>query len=184
MMYGYARVSSDTQDHAGQVEALKTAGCEQIFAEKQTGKTAADRKQLQVLLAKAQPGDVIVVTKLDRFARSTRDLLNMLHDLEQSGVGFRSLGDAIDTTSPAGRLMLQMLAAIAEFERGMIRERCNAGLARAKSEGRQLGRKPALDPHQRQRVRELLDAGETQRSVARLLGVGQATIARIAEAPA
>jgi DNA invertase Pin-like site-specific DNA recombinase len=182
MLYGYARVSSDTQDHAGQIEALKAAGCQQIFAEKQTGKTAADRKQLQVMLAKAQPADVIVVTKLDRFARSTRDLLNMLHDLERCGVGFRSLGESIDTTTPAGRLMLQMLAAIAEFERGMIRERCNAGLARAKAEGRQLGRKHALNAHQRQRARDLLEAGETQRAVARLLGVGQATIARLAEA--
>jgi DNA invertase Pin-like site-specific DNA recombinase len=184
MLYGYARVSSDTQDHAGQVEALRAAGCEQIFAEKQTGKTAADRKQLQVLLAKAQPGDVIVVTKLDRFARSTRDLLNMLHDLEQCGVGFRSLGDTIDTTTPAGRLMLQMLAAIAQFERDMIAERCRAGLARAKSEGRQLGRKPVLNAHQRERAKAMLKAGETQRSVARLLGVGQATIARLAETQA
>ena len=184
MLYGYARVSSDTQDHAGQVEALKAAGCEQIFAEKQTGKTAADRKQLQVLLAKAQPGDVIVVCRLDRFARSSRDLLNMLHDLEQCGVGFRSLGDSVDTTSPAGQLMLAMLAAISQFERSIIAERCRAGLERAKREGRQLGRKPILNTHQRQRARELLEAGETQRSVARLLGVGQATIARLAETQA
>jgi DNA invertase Pin-like site-specific DNA recombinase len=116
----------------GQLEALKAAGCAQIFAEEYTGKAAADRKQLQALLAKVRQGDVIVVCKLDRFARSTRDLLNMLHDLEQRGVGFQSLGDSVDATTPAGRLMLQMLAAIAEFERGMIRERCAAGMAERK----------------------------------------------------
>ena len=115
--------------------------------------------------------------------RVCRKVLNpaaLLHELGQRGVGFRSLGDSIDTTTPAGRLMLQMLAAIAEFERGIIRERCASGIARAKAEGRQLGRKPALNPHQRQRARELLQAGETQRAVARLLGVGQATIGRLA----
>ena len=180
MQYGYARVSSETQSYDGQIEALKAAGCQQVFAEKFTGKEGADRKRLRSLLATVREGDVIVVCKLDRFARSTRDLLNMLHELGQRGVGFRSLGDSIDTTTPAGRLMLQMLAAIAEFERGMIRERCASGIARAKAEGRQLGRKPALNPHQRQRARELLEAGETQRAVARLLGVGQATIGRLA----
>jgi DNA invertase Pin-like site-specific DNA recombinase len=182
MMYGYARVSSETQCFNGQIDQLKAAGAEQIFAEKFTGKAAADRKQLQALLAKVRQGDVIVVCKLDRFARSTRDLLNMLHDLEQRGVGFRSLGDSVDTTTPAGKLMLQMLAAIAEFERGMIRERCSAGMARAKAEGRPHGRKHALSPHQQAEALRMLAAGETQRSIARLLGVGQATIGRLAAA--
>ncbi len=182
MLYGYARVSSETQSFAGQVAELSAAGAVKVFAEKFTGKVAADRKQLQALLAKVREGDVIVVTKLDRFARSTRDLLNLMHELEQRGVGFRALGDSVDTTTPAGRLMLQMLAAIAEFERGMIRERCAAGIARAKAEGRPLGRKRSLNPHQRKQALDMLAKGDTQRAVARLFNVGQATISRLEQA--
>src|SRR5215470_2826559 len=104
MMYGYARVSSDGQDYAAQVEALERAGCT-VVAEKRSGKALDGRKELQKLLAKAQAGDVIVVTKLDRFARNTRELLNTLHDLEQRAIGFKSLGDPVDTTTPSGRLV-------------------------------------------------------------------------------
>jgi DNA invertase Pin-like site-specific DNA recombinase len=179
MLYGYARVSSESQNHAGQVSDLKAAGASRIYAEKFTGIEGSDRKQLKALLAKVHEGDVIVVTKLDRFARSTRDLLNMLHDLNERGIGFRSLGEAIDTTTPAGKLMLTMLGAIAEFERGMIREHCSAGIARAKAEGRHLGREPALNLHQRKQALEMLAKGETQRAVARLFDVGQATIGRL-----
>jgi DNA invertase Pin-like site-specific DNA recombinase len=168
------------QKFDGQVAELKAAGASRIFSEKFTGSAAADRKQLQALLRKVREGDVIIVTKLDRFARSTRDLLNMLHDLAERGIGFRSLGDSVDTTTPAGKLMLTMLGAIAEFERGMIRERCSAGMARAKAEGRHLGRKRSLTPHQRKQALDMLAKGETQRAVARLFNVGQATIGRLA----
>jgi DNA invertase Pin-like site-specific DNA recombinase len=181
MLYGYARVSSATQSFDGQVEALKAAGCGQIFAEKFTGKAAADRKQLQAMLAKVTKGDVIVVTKLDRFGRSTRDLLDMAEDLERRGIGFKSLGDPmIDTTSATGRFVRTMLSALTQMERELIRERCSIGMARAKAEGRPHGRKRALNPHQQGEALRMLAAGETQRSVARLLNVGQATIGRLA----
>jgi DNA invertase Pin-like site-specific DNA recombinase len=180
MMYGYARVSSIQQDYAAQVEALKAAGCGEVFAEKFTGKTAVDRKQLQALLDKVVEGDVIVVTKLDRLGRSTRDLLEMEEDLERRGVGFKSLGDPmVDTTTPAGRFFRTVMSALAQMERELIRERCATGIARAKAEGRHLGRKHALNPHQRAEAKRLLAEGATQRSVARLLGVGVATINRL-----
>jgi DNA invertase Pin-like site-specific DNA recombinase len=129
MIYGYARVSSVTQSFDGQIEALRATGCTEVFAEKFTGKAATDRKQLQALLVKTQRGDVIIVTKIDRFARSTLDLLAMLKDLEARGVGFRSLGEPmIDTTSAHGELMLTLLGAFATFERRVIRERCAEGM--------------------------------------------------------
>jgi DNA invertase Pin-like site-specific DNA recombinase len=177
MMYGYARVSSDGQDYAAQVEALERAGCT-VVAEKRSGKALDGRKELQKLLAKAQAGDVIVVTKLDRFARNTRELLNTLHDLEQRAIGFKSLGDPVDTTTPSGRLVTQIFAAIAEFERANIAERCRAGLARAKADGRHLGRKPKLDAKQRAEVQRLQADGMTQRAIARLLRIDQSTISR------
>jgi DNA invertase Pin-like site-specific DNA recombinase len=161
-------------------KTITPAGCT-VVAEKQSGKALDDRKELQKLLARVERGDVIIVTKIDRFARSTLDLLTMLKDLEARGVGFRSLGEPqIDTTSAHGELMLTMLGAIATFERKLIRQRCAEGLARAKAEGRPLGRKHALDPHQRREAKAMLESGRTQRDVARLLGVGQATIARLA----
>jgi DNA invertase Pin-like site-specific DNA recombinase len=177
MMYGYARVSSDGQDYASQVEALERAGCT-VVAEKRSGKALDGRKELQKLMARVERDDVIAVTKLDRFARNTRELLNMLHELEGRGVGFKSLGDPIDTTSPQGRLVTQIFAAIAEFERETIRERCRVGLERAKAKGRPLGRKPKLDARQRDEVNALQADGMSQRAIARLLKVDQSTISR------
>jgi DNA invertase Pin-like site-specific DNA recombinase len=175
-MYGYARVSSETQSYEGQLEALRATGCENLCREIYR---QGDRKQLQALLGQVGEGDVVVVAKIDRFARSTLDLLTMLKDLE-AGVGFKSLGDPmIDTTSAYGELLLTMLGAIATFERRLIRQRCSEGTARAKAEGKHLGRKPALNVHQRREALRMLSEGETQRAVARLLGVGQATIARL-----
>jgi DNA invertase Pin-like site-specific DNA recombinase len=168
MCYGYARVSSETQSYDGQLEALKAAGCDKTFAEKHSGKAASDRKQLQALLGKVVEGDVVVVTKIDRFARSTLDLLAMLKDLEARGVGSKSLGDPmIDTTSAHGERLLTMLGAIATFERRLIKQRCSEGIARAKAEGKHLGRKPALNVHQRREALRMLGDGETQRTVAR-----------------
>jgi DNA invertase Pin-like site-specific DNA recombinase len=168
MIYGYAPVSSETQSYDGQSEALKAAGCKQIFAEKYTGKAASDRKQPQAVLGKVREGDLVVVTKIDRFARSTLDLLTILKDLEARGMGFKSLGDPmIDTTSAHGELLLTMLGAIATFERRLIRQRCSEGIGRAKVEGKHLGRKPALNVHQR---REALRCSATVRLSGLLLG--------------
>jgi len=180
MQFGYARVSSQTQSFDAQVEALEAAGCEVIVTEKLSGKSADERTAFQALLAKLEPGDTLMVTKIDRAARNLRDLLNLVEDLARREIGFKSLGDPIDTTSLHGRLVTQILGCIAEFERGLIRERCAAGMARAKAEGRPHGRKHALNAHQQVEALRLLSGGETQRAVARLLGVGQATIGRLA----
>src|SRR5690349_480335 len=121
MKCGYARVSSNTQDYTGQVEALKAAGCEQIYSERKSGKSAADRPEFKRLMRALAPGDTIVVTKLDRLARSSRDLHNILHDLAERQCGFVSLGESwCDTTSDIGRLMLTIMGGISEFERGLI----------------------------------------------------------------
>jgi DNA invertase Pin-like site-specific DNA recombinase len=178
--YGYARVSSLTQDYSPQVAALTKAGCEEIIGEKVSGKDAEGRERLQALLAQVAEGDIIVVTKLDRFARNTRELLNMLHDLGERGVGFKSLGDPVDTTTPQGRLVTQIFAALAEFERALIRERCAIGTAAAKARGVKWGRKHKLTPHQRNWVVAQLAAGASQRELARQLNVDQSTISRMA----
>ena len=142
---GYARVSTDNQTLAPQVESLKAAGADQVFRETASG-AKRDRAQLARLLKEVRPGDVVLVTRLDRLARSTRDLLNVLGALAEKGAAFRSLGDPwADTTSPHGRLML---AGLAEFERELIRARTGEGRARAKAEGRKMGRRPKLTPHQ------------------------------------
>src|SRR5262245_57919082 len=124
MKYGYARVSSDTQDYAAQVEALKAAGCERIFNEKASGKSTNGRPELANLLKRLEPGDVVMVTKLDRIARSARDLLNIVHDLKDRDCGFISIGDTwCDTTNEMGRFMLTVMSGIAELERDLIRKR-------------------------------------------------------------
>jgi DNA invertase Pin-like site-specific DNA recombinase len=179
---GYARVSSEGQSLEGQIAELRAAGCTEVVSEKVSGKTACDRAALVKLLKRASEGDTIVVTKLDRFARSLKDLLNILDELAGRGVGFKALNTPIDTTSHYGRLVTQIFGAVAEFERSLIRERCGAGLERAKERGVQLGRRHKLNPHQRREALRLLGEGETQGSVARLLGCDQATISRLARA--
>ena len=145
-IYGYARVSTDGQTLDSQVEALKAAGCEKIFREKVSG-ARADRPQLLRLLAAIGSGDVLIVSRLDRLARSTRDLLNILDTLASRGAAFRSLGDQwADTTTPHGRLMLTVLGGLAEFERELIRARTGDGRARAMARGQHMGRPPALTP--------------------------------------
>ena len=141
MKYGYARVSSGTQDYAAQVEALKAAGCARIFSERASGKSTAGRKEFDKLMRELAPGDTVVVTKLDRLARSSRDLHNILYELKGLSCGFVSLGESwCDTTSDVGRLMLTIMGGIAEFERGLIRKRCEEGIERAKRRGTQFGR--------------------------------------------
>ena len=134
MLIGYARVSTNEQDTATQVAALKSAGCERIFREKASG-GRWDRPELHRLLDQLRKGDVLVVWKLDRLSRSLRDVLTIMEQIAEAKAGFRSLSEAIDTTSPAGRMMMQMLGAFAEFERAMLRERTKAGLESARRQG-------------------------------------------------
>jgi DNA invertase Pin-like site-specific DNA recombinase len=179
MRYGYARVSSGTQDHAGQVEALKAAGCERTFSEKASGKSTGGRPEFGKLMRALAPGDTIVVTKLDRLARSSRDLHNILHDLAERECGFISLGEAwCNTSTDVGRLMLTIMGGIAEFERGLIRKRCEEGIERAKRKGTKFGRPSALDASQRRRIAERYSAGETMAELAREYECGEATIWR------
>jgi DNA invertase Pin-like site-specific DNA recombinase len=179
MRYGYARVSSGTQDYTTQVETLKAAGCERIYSEKQSGKSLAARREFDRLMRGLVPGDTVVVTKLDRLARSSRDLHNILHDLAELGCGFTSLGEAwCDTTTEVGRLMLTIMGGIAEFERGLIRKRCEEGIANAKRKGTRFGRPLALDDGQRRRIAERYAKGETMAALAREYSCGEATIWR------
>ncbi|MBX3578377.1 MAG: recombinase family protein [Rhizobiaceae bacterium] len=178
MIYGYARVSTDGQTLDVQKALLKAAGAQKTFAETASG-AKADRRQLQALLKVLSKGDVVVVTRLDRLARSTRDLLNMLAVIADRSAGFRSLADVwADTTSAHGRLMVTVLAGLAEFERELIRARTSEGRARAKANGQSLGRPFKLTPHQQQEVRQRRVAGESVRQIAKSYNVSASTISR------
>jgi DNA invertase Pin-like site-specific DNA recombinase len=179
MRYGYARVSSGTQDYTAQVETLKAAGCSRIYSEKASGKSREGRPEFAKLMKALLPGDVVVVCKLDRLARSSRDLHNILGDLAAQGAGFISLGEAWgDTTTDVGRLIIAIMSGISEFERGLIRSRCEAGIARAKRKGTKFGRPSALDAGQRRKIAERYSAGETMAALAREYDCGEATIWR------
>ena len=144
MLVGYARVSTDEQDDALQVDALEQAGCERIYRDKASGATA-QRPSLQEALDYVREGDTLVVWRLDRLGRSLKHLIETIGALEERGVGFRSLQEAIDTTTSGGRLIFHIFGALAEFERNLIRERTRAGLAAARARGRKGGRPRALD---------------------------------------
>src|SRR5437773_11534618 len=179
MQIGYARVSTDDQDTAVQVATLKSAGCERIYKEKASG-GRWDRPELHRLLDQLRKGDVLVVWKLDRLSRSLRDVLTIMERLGDSGAGFRSLTEAIDTTTPAGRMMMQMVGAFAEFERAMLRERTKAGLDSARREGRIGGRPPKLKPQQQQEIVKLVKRGKkTAADAARLFRIHPATVCRL-----
>jgi len=180
--YGYARVSTDGQSLASQDAELHAAGCAKVYAEKISG-ARSDRPELAKALKRLTVGDVLIVTRLDRLARSTRDLLNILDDIAKRGAGFKSLHDAwADTTSPHGRLMVTILAGLAEFERELILARTSDGRTRAKARGIRFGRPAALTVHQRQEALQRLANGEAQADVARSFNVSQATISRLAAA--
>jgi DNA invertase Pin-like site-specific DNA recombinase len=183
---GYARVSSNTQDYQGQVEALRAAGCERIYSEKQSGKSTAGRRQFEKLMKALLPGDVVVVAKLDRLARSSRDLHNIIHELSDLSCGFLSLGEAwCDTTTSHGRLMLTIMGGIAEFERELIRKRCEEGIERAKRKGIRFGRKRKLDSAMVRVAAERYAKGETMAELAEVYGVSEPTIWRaLQSAPA
>ena len=178
--YGYARVSTNGQDLTSQEHELLAAGCSKVFKEKVSG-AKTDRVELAKVIRRLEPGDVLVVTRLDRLARSTRDLLNVLATVAEREAGFRSLKDAwADTTTPHGRLMLTVLGGLAEFERELIRARTGEGRKRAKASGVKFGRPAALTPQERQEALQRLANGNAQADVARTFNVSQATISRLA----
>ena len=181
-LFGYARVSTRDQNLAAQDAELMAAGCAKVFKEKVSG-AKTDRPELAKVIGRLEPGDVLVVTRLDRLARSTRDLLNVLDELGKRGVGFKSLKDAwADTTTPHGKLMLTILGGLAEFERELIRARTGEGRKRAKNRGVRFGRPRKMTPHQRQEALQRLAAGETYADVARTYNVDAMTIGRLAAA--
>lgn len=176
---GYARVSTDGQTLDAQRDALRAAGCSRIFEEKASG-AKTDRAALRRALAAMSAGDELVVTRLDRLARSTRDLLNTLATIAEHGAAFRSLADHwADTTTPHGRLILTVLAGLGEFERSLIIARTSEGRTRAKAKGVKFGRKEKLSPFQRREAIERLLRGDTTRDIAESYGVSQSTISRL-----
>jgi DNA invertase Pin-like site-specific DNA recombinase len=179
MIVGYARVSTDGQTLDAQQAALAGAGAERVFAEKVSG-AVTDRKALARAIATLGPGDVLLVTRLDRLARSTRDLLNVLDAVGKAGAGFRSLADQwCDTTTPHGRLMLTVLGGLAEFERELIKARTAEGRKRAQERGIKFGRKLKLTPHQRREALARRAAGEALAEIGRTFGVSHSTISRL-----
>jgi DNA invertase Pin-like site-specific DNA recombinase len=176
---GYARVSTREQDLAAQDAELRAAGCVKTFKEKVSG-AKTDRPELAKVIRRLEPDDVLVVTRLDRLARSTRDLLNVIAAIADRGAGFKSLKDAwADTTSAHGRLMLTVLGGLAEFERELIRARTGEGRKRAKERGVRFGRPRKMTPHQRKEAMQRLAAGETHADVARTYNVDATTIGRL-----
>ena len=179
MKYGYARVSTDGQSVDAQVRQLTKAGCKKVFREVASG-AKTDRAQLRKVLALLEDGDVLTVTRLDRLARSTRDLLNTLAAIAERKVGFRSLGDTwADTTTAHGRLILTVLGGLAEFECELIRARTGEGRDRARARGVKMGRKPKLTPHQVKEALQRREAGEPMRDIARSYNVHNSTISRL-----
>jgi DNA invertase Pin-like site-specific DNA recombinase len=178
-LLGYARVSTQDQNLAGQLEALKGAGASTIYREKISG-ARADRPQLGKLMKALQPGDVVVVTKLDRLGRSTRELLDLIDQIGKAGASFRSVGDPLwDTSSAQGRLLSTLLASIAEFERELIVERTSAGRERAMAAGVKFGRKRKLSDYQRAEAIKRRGAGETLAAIAKSYGVDLSMISRL-----
>lgn len=180
MLLGYARVSkADDQDTAAQVSALKVAGCTRVYEEKASG-GRWDRPELHRMLDHLREGDAVVVWKLDRLSRSLKDLLHILEKIDAAGANFHSLTEAIDTSGPAGRMMMQMLGSFAEFERAMVRERTRAGLKAAREQGRKGGRRPKLTAQQKTEILAMLAAERAGAEIARIFRVHRATISRVA----
>jgi DNA invertase Pin-like site-specific DNA recombinase len=174
--YGYARVSTTDQDLTIQVAALRAAGCEVIRSEKKSGTTTAGRNELENLIEFARKGDTIVVTRIDRLARSIADLATMVQTLEAKGVALRATEQPIDTSTAAGRCFFQMLGVFAEFETAIRRERQREGIAKAKAKGVYKGRPKTISA---ERVRELDAAGRGATEIAETLGIGRASVYRL-----
>ena len=178
LKYGYARVSTSEQDHAGQVDALKAAGVVKVFSEKISG-VRADRPQLARAIAALDHGDTLAVVKIDRLARSSRDLLNIVHDIEARGATFESLTEPwANTNSPQAAAMLTMLSAFAQLARAFILSRTKEGSERAKAQGRRFGRKPKLTVEQIAHARDLQQEGRGLREIGSLIGCHASTVSR------
>ena len=177
MLLGYARCSTTDQDPALQLDALTVAGCERIWTETASG-AAAERPQLADLLSHARDGDTLVVWRLDRLGRSLPHLIGLLADLEQRQVQFRSLTEALDTSTAGGRLVFNIFASIADFERQLVQERTQAGLAAARARGRVGGRPTVMTPAKIRTARRMLHDGETLTTVAAALSVSRTTLYR------
>lgn len=179
MRIGYARVSTQDQDNTAQIAALQAAGCARIFQEKASA-GRWDRPELHRLMDQLRQDDVLVVWKLDRLSRSLKDLLTLLESVQSAGAGFQSLTEAIDTTTPAGRMMMQIVGSFVEFELAMLRERTRNGLLAARDEGRIGGRGPKLTARQQDEIVHSVATGEkTAADLARLFNVHPSTVARL-----
>lgn len=177
MIRGYARVSSDQQTTALQLDALERAGCEHVYQDQGVSGVKA-RPQLGRAIEKLAEGDVLVVWRLDRLGRSLADLIRLVQLIESKGAGFRSLTESIDTTTASGRLVFHVMGALAEFERALLLERTRAGLAAAKRRGTRLGRAPAVTPEQLRHYAKLVSSGESVRELARAHGMDPSTLYR------
>lgn len=177
MIIGYARVSSRDQNLRMQLDALHAAGCEKIYEEKASG-AARSRPELDKMLDNLRSGDILVVWKLDRLGRTARQLIELLDHFHAQGIEFRSLTDNIDTSTPAGKLIYHVMAAVAEMERGLIQERTRAGLDAARAQGLVGGRKRAIDDKKLAKARLLLEGGTPPKEVAETLRVSVATLYR------
>ena len=175
MKIGYARVSTNDQDTQLQIDALTAAGCERIYQETQSG-AKQDRLELQQCLKSLRAGDLLIVWKLDRLGRSLQHLIELVTDLESRQIGFQSLTENIDTTSPTGKLIFHIFGSLAEFERCLIRERVIAGLAAAKKKGTKFGRPEALNPTDKDMALAMFNGGATKIAIARHFKVTRQTI--------
>lgn len=174
-LVGYARVSTLDQDNTTQLDRLNAAGCEKVFSEKKTGTTKKGRAALDDCLNYIREGDTLVFTKIDRLARSARDLQNLVHELDEKGVSIMALDQAIDTRTPHGKAFLGMLAVFAEFETNIRKERQLEGVAKAKTEGKYTGRKPTAQAKKAEML-ELLGQGMSKPQIAEKIGVSVASV--------
>lgn len=176
VLLGYARVSTKGQNLDRQIAALNAAGCAKVFSDKKSGKTA-EREELWKALEYARPGDTLVVPSLDRLGRSIQDLIAIVAGLRKRGIGFRSLHEALDTTTPGGRLVFHVFAALAEFIRELIVQGTHEGLAAARARGERIGRPPAMTEEQILHARSMLANPEASvTSIAKLLGISRTTL--------
>lgn len=180
-MIGYARVSTLTQDTAIQIERLRKAGCDVIREEKASGRSRDGRSELQTILDFIRPGDTLVVVKLDRLGRSTRDVLNLVHELDERGAFLRVLDPDVSTSGPMGKVMLTVLGMVAEMELGFIRERQRAGIEKAKAEGVYKGRPITLD---HDRIRRMKADGLGATEIAKALGCSRGAVYKALNADA
>jgi DNA invertase Pin-like site-specific DNA recombinase len=181
-LYGYARVSTLDQDLTLQENALRAAGCQVVRAEKKSGAGREGRTELRLLLDFLHPGDTLVVTRIDRLARSLKDLQDIVHELKAKGVVLKATEQPVDTGSAAGKAFLDMLGVFAEFETSLRRERQLEGIKAAKAKGVYKGRKPSIDPAEVRRLHEVEKLGPT--AIARRLGIGRASVYRVLGVPA